>query len=167
MGIRELLNVTAVALAASAVILAVAWPNLADAVGNGSSQLRPLIPAPGGKTSAAGETTLEALGCRFTLAADKAEHHSDGSPVLALRATNLTDRPVEARLRLQILASRRPSPMARILPLPETVWSQDCTVFLQPSEMKSLKIVANAQVAADTVVTYAMSAGELAARGSQ
>ena len=79
MGFRELLNMTAVALATSAVILAVAWPNLADAVGNGSSQLRPLIPAPGGKTCAARETTLEALGCRFTLAADKAEYHSDGS----------------------------------------------------------------------------------------
>jgi hypothetical protein len=37
--------------------------------------------------------------------------------------------------------------MARILPLPETVWSQDCTVFLQPNEIKSLKIVANVELA--------------------
>ena len=119
---------------------AVIWrglANLADAVGNGSSQLRPLIPRRA-EDQRGRETTLEALGCRFTLAADKAEYHSDGSPVLQLEPR--IDRSARrARLRLQILAAL---PMARITAA-RNRWSQDCTGSTSTERMKLLTIVAN------------------------
>lgn len=159
MRLRELFNSLAAALVTTAAILAVAWPGPVDAVGNSGSQLQPLVPSPAQKTDPPRETTLDALGCRFTLAMDKNNFGPGESPILALSATNLTDRPVQAKLRLQILASRRPSPMARVLPTPQAVWSQECVVDLQPREAKSRTIAAKAELAADAVVTFTMSAG--------
>lgn len=161
MRLREVLSVLAIALGTTAVILALAWPRPVDAVGTGGSQLQALIASPGQMAKApTPQTNLEAFGCRFTLSAGTAKPRPDQSTLLVLDAKNLTDRPVEAKLRLQILASSRPSPMARVLPRPESVWSGDQLVVLQPGEAKSLRIAAEVQVPHDAELTLAMSPAE-------
>ncbi len=156
---RAILAIGAIAFVTCAFILALARPRPVDAVDvtRGTSESENDI-------AAKQRTELEIAGCRFVLQADKAEYNPGETPVLTLLATNLTERPIEAKAKLQILAMTPPSPMSRVLAMPQPVWSHDCLVDLRPGQTKQLELKTDAKLAANSQLTITMAAEDKTAR---
>ncbi len=112
-------------------------------------------------------------GCKFTLKADKEAYDAGQSPTLTLTASNPGDKPAEATVWILVSASAPTSPFARMLPIPESVWSHKLTVNLKPGETKTETIETKLALPTGKDITITLSdksqvivAGDLRARAA-
>lgn len=165
MRIQAILGVLGTALVTCALVLAIARTKSADTVhgfGNttaaaGLKDEVPAIPC----------MEMDAAGCHIKVSTDKAEYQPGDSPTLTLTAKNLTNRPVQNSVQLQILATAIPSLFARVMPVPQSVWAGDCLVSLTPGETKSFVLKADAELAAGQLLTITMTSGDQKAQLNQ
>ena len=87
-------------------------------------------------------------GCAFALKTDKADYPAGDTPVIELTASNPTDKTVAATVWVNLSASAPASPMARMLPVPKTLWSHPCVVTLKPGESTTLSLKSEAKLPA-------------------
>jgi hypothetical protein len=158
---RVILAVAAVAFVTGGTILALARPTTVEAIDNKGPKIE--SPVPKATKPSHLRTELEVADCRFVLSADKAEYLPKEMPVLTLQATNITGKPIEASVALQMLSMITPSPMARVLPTPTPVWNRDCLVKLEPGQTKRLELEPEALLVAGpqgAQLTITMTAGD-------
>lgn len=103
---------------------------------------------------------MDAAGCHFEMLTDKTEYQPGDSPVLTLAARNLTNRSVETNVQLQILAMAPPSPLSRVMPMPQAIWAGGCLVNLAPGETRSFALKADTELVANRLLTVTMASGD-------
>jgi hypothetical protein len=101
-------------------------------------------------------------GCVFALKTDKAEYGAGDCPVVEVKASNPSDKSVEATVWINISASAPMSPLSRMLPVPQMLWSQRCVVSLKPGETKTLKVTSEAKLPAGQNISFTISDKERA-----
>src|SRR4029077_5619621 len=62
---------------------------------------------------------------KFALTTDKESYDADEHPVIEVTATNPTSNEVNVSVSVQVSAMAPVSPMSRMLPLPNTLWTQE------------------------------------------
>ncbi len=93
----------------------------------------------------------------FVLTTDKPEYQADERPGITVTATNPTDKPVDATVWISISASAPTSIMARMLPVPEVLWSHPWCVSLQPGEVKKLSVSSEAKLPAKKSISITLT----------
>jgi hypothetical protein len=96
-------------------------------------------------------------GCQFSLKTEKPEYRAGESPVVELTATNPTDKPVDTKVWVNLLVSDVPSPLSRVLAIPQPKWWNLWHVNLKPGETKTTKLTSDVKLAAKQDVTITMS----------
>ncbi len=96
-------------------------------------------------------------GCVFVLKTDKAEYEADDKPAVELKASNPTDKSVETKVWINISASAPISPLSRMLPIPQVLWSHPCVVSLKPGEIRTLSIMSEAKLPAGQTILFTMT----------
>jgi hypothetical protein len=110
-------------------------------------QVKPLIARP--------EFTSQ--GCVFTLKTGQATYEPGEKPTLEVKASNPTDKPVEAKVWINVTARAPSSPMSRMLPIPRAVWTHECAVTLQPGESRTMSIPCDAKLPLNQAISITMS----------
>jgi hypothetical protein len=89
------------------------------------------------------------------LRTDKPVYQADEMAALQIAARNPTRQSVETRVRIKVLASAPASPLARMLPSPQAIWSQEWAVQLDPGESKIAVLPTDVKLPAghDIVIT--------------
>ena len=96
-------------------------------------------------------------GCVAELKTDKLAYEPGETPSLQITAKNPTSQPVETRLWIKVLASKPASPMARMMPVPQAIWSHEWAVQLEPGESKVATLPTDAKLPAGQNIVIAMS----------
>jgi hypothetical protein len=100
---------------------------------------------------------FESQGCVFVLKTDKAEYEAGDRPTVDIKASNPTDKAVEAKVWINILGSAPASLASRMLPIPRVLWSHPYVVSLKPSEVKTLNITSDAKLPAGQNISFTMT----------
>lgn len=148
---REVLTILAVAIGTAGVTVGLLWP--------GGSVAQQALGEPGEIE----QPVLAVAGCTLTLTAEHAESFPGQRPVLVLRATNPTSRPVDLVAGASLWAQEVPDPMSRRMPISQPVWGQSCPLALAPGETRTLRLT-TVPLPAGREVQYSLSAAE---RGSE
>lgn len=158
MNIRLFLGILGTTLVAGAFVLALAARQQSNPV---ADAVNPTVVADTkDATPPAPRSEMDATGCHFEMSTDKTEYQPGDLPVLTLVARNLTNRSVETNIQLQILAMAPPSPLSRVMPMPQAIWTGDCLVNLAPGETRSFALKADTELAANRLLTVTMASGD-------
>ncbi len=122
-------------------------PNGVGAV-DAAATIKPLIPQP----------RLESQGCGFVLKTDKPDYEAGDRPSIEVTASNPADgKDVTTTVWVNISARAPASPMARLLPTPETLWSHPYAFELKPGASKALTINSDAKLPAGKVISISIT----------
>jgi hypothetical protein len=127
MVLRNVVTVLGTAAVTAALVLTLAGPR-GDGVAQAGPAVKPIIARP----------QLTSHDCTFVLKTDKEAYESDEAPVIQVTASNPTDKPVDARVWVNIMAAAPTTRMSRMLTVPRPLWSQDFAFNLKPGETKSM-----------------------------
>jgi hypothetical protein len=105
--------------------------------------------------------------CVFTLKTDKPTYEAGDKPGLQLTASNPTDKTVDATVWVNILASRPANRAARMMPLPQSLWSHPWQVMLGPGETKTLSIASEVALPGGQDISMVLSDKEAAVLAKQ
>lgn len=129
---RDLAAVFTWACATLGLTLAMGLPSVLQATGEG--KLAPEVVL----------AKLAVSGCELSIApvmAEKKEgasgkvaYKAGESPVFQLKAVNTTTKEVEVAWSVQVTATEIPSPLARMLSMPKTIWKDSGRIALRPGE---------------------------------
>jgi hypothetical protein len=135
--LRNVVTVLGTAAVTAAVVLTLAGPR-GDSAAQAGPAVKPVIAQP----------QLTSHGCTFVLKTDKASYESDEAPVIAVTATNPTEKPVNATVWVNITATAPASRMSRMLVVARPLWTQDLVFSLKPGETKSMSVTCQARLPA-------------------
>ena len=94
----------------------------------------------------------------FVLKTDKPEYQADERPGITVTATNPSDKPVDTTVWVSISASAPTSLIgARMLPVPEVLWSHPWCVSLKPGEVKQLSVSSEAKLPAKKSISITLT----------
>ena len=96
-------------------------------------------------------------GCVFVLKTDKPIYEAGDSPAVEIAASNLTDKPVDAAVWINISASSPSSPMLCMMPIPRVLWSHECRVSLQPGETSTVSVASETKLPAGQNISITLS----------
>ncbi len=96
-------------------------------------------------------------GCEFVLKTDKVDYEAGDTPAITVTASNPTDRAVATTVWLNISASAPASPMSRMLPVPQTLWSHPCVLSLEPGVSTTLSIASEAKLPAGKNISISIT----------
>ncbi len=96
-------------------------------------------------------------GCVFSLKTDKAEYGAGDRPVVEIKTSNPSDRSAVAAVWINISATAPMSPLSRMLPIPQMLWSQRCVVSLAPGETRTLSVTSEAKLPAGQNISFTIS----------
>ncbi len=114
---------------------------------NGVPSIKPEIAQP----------RLTSHGCLFALKTDKSGYEAGDRPSIEIVASNPTDKPVDAVVWINILATRPTSPLSRMLPTPRPLWSHSQAFSLKAGETKTVTIVSGASLPGGESISITMS----------
>lgn len=142
-GLLVMFGTAAVTTAFTVMLLAPSGVSAVDAV----HRIKPVIAQP----------QLTTQGCTFVLKTDKAEYDAGETPAVELKASNPTDKPVQATIWVNIAASAPVSPMARMLPVPKVLWSYQIVVSLNPGENRTVSSTSDTKLPAGQNIQFSMT----------
>jgi hypothetical protein len=96
-------------------------------------------------------------GCGFVLKTEKAEYEAGDTPAIKVTASNPTDKAVATTVWVNISASAPASPMARMLPVPQVLWSHPCVFNLKPGTSATLSITSEAKLPAGQNISISIT----------
>lgn len=143
---HDILAVLGIAAATTACTVALLAPRGLGAA-DASQAITPLIAQP----------RLVAQGCEFVLKTDRPAYEAGAQPEIQITAINTTDKSVEAAVWVNVLASSPASPMARMLPVPRSLWSHKHVVSLGPGEAKTAAVRCECKLPAGQSVSITLS----------
>jgi hypothetical protein len=114
---------------------------------NGVPRIKPEIAQP----------RLTSHGCLFALKTDKADYEAGDRPSIEIAASNPTEKPADATVWINILATRPTSPLSRMLPTPRSLWSHPQAFRLKARETKTVTVVSEASLPAGEKISITMS----------
>jgi hypothetical protein len=146
MKLQDVLAVLGIAVVTMAFTLVAFGPGGAGADGPAAT-ITPVIAQP--------QFTSE--GCTFTLKTDKPTYEAGDTPGLEVKASNPTDKTVDATVWINISASAPASELSRMMPIPKVLWSHPWQVLLGPGETKTLNIASEVALPAGQNIRMMLS----------
>ncbi|MHB1034391.1 MAG: hypothetical protein ACYC35_12530 [Pirellulales bacterium] len=162
MKLQDLMTVLGIAGVTAAFALVAFGPQGVGAV-DGPTKIKPIFTQPEFKSQE----------CVFSLKTDKETYEAGQSPTFTVTVSNPTEKPAEATVWIVVSASAPMSRLARMLPIPESVWSHKLTVNLKPGETRKETIETKLSLPAGKDISITLSdknqavmAGGLSTRAS-
>ena len=103
---------------------------------------------------------LESGDVTCTLTLRKDDYKPGEKPVLVFKATNNGNSSEEVSATISMTSSAVPSPFARMMPMPETVWSGPCEAVLMPNETKVIDLSTTFVLKTGKQYQFMMKVGE-------
>jgi hypothetical protein len=129
---RNIVTVLAVAAATAALTIVVLSPWTGSSAQAGPA-VKPTIVQP----------ELVSKGCKFVLKTDKESYEGDEHPVVEVTASNPTKETVNASVWVLVTATSPVSARSRMMPMPQTLWTQEYAFSLAPDETKTQRFTCN------------------------
>jgi hypothetical protein len=105
---------------------------------------------------------LEVDGVRITLNLEKQKDLAIGDkPVVILTTVNPGNEPVKLTVKLRMQATASVPPMSRMRPMSKDVWSHEVDLMVKVGQTESVKLTADAALAAGTT-TFTIASGDKA-----
>ena len=112
-----------------------------------SARIKPLILQP----------RFMSQGCGFVLKTDKVDYNAGDMPAIDVTASNPTDKAVTTTVWVNISASAPASPLSRMLPVPQLLWSHPCVFSLKPGVSTTLSITSETKLPAGQNVSISIT----------
>ncbi len=143
---KDLTTILSVAVATASLTVMGFWSgalNAGDDTGKPAAQIE--------------KPKLVTHGIELTVAAaDGVTFKAGDEPVFDLTATNTTDAPATAAVRIAMTASSPRDEMSRVPRLPTSLWQQQQPLVLQPNETKVIRLAVPAKLPANSMISVAL-----------